>query len=74
MAEQLPDHRRLYLDYEGSISGGRGTVTEWDSGSYTVIRRNDQVLEIAVEGRTMKGVIALQLMDPACQRWRYRVI
>ena len=24
-AEQLPDHRRLYLDYEGPVSGNRGT-------------------------------------------------
>ena len=26
-AEQLPDHRLAYLDYEGPISGGRGAVT-----------------------------------------------
>jgi len=74
MAEQLPDHRRLYLEYEGAISGGRGTVIEWDSGAYIVVRRNDQLLEIAVEGRTLKGRIVLQLMDPVCQKWVYRVI
>src|SRR5262249_52501240 len=28
------DHRRLYLDYEGPISGGRGTVKVWDRGTY----------------------------------------
>ena len=32
-AEAAPDHRRLYLDYEGPISGGRGHVFRWDSGS-----------------------------------------
>jgi hypothetical protein len=26
-AEQLPDHRSAYLEYEGELSGGRGRVT-----------------------------------------------
>ena len=33
-ATALPDHRLHYLDYEGPISGGRGTVKRWDAGSY----------------------------------------
>jgi hypothetical protein len=33
-AEPLPDHRRIYLDYEGPVSGDRGTVTRWDTGVY----------------------------------------
>ena len=32
-AEVLPDHRLLYLDYEGPVSGDRGTVYQWDSGT-----------------------------------------
>jgi hypothetical protein len=27
------DHRRMYLDYEGDISGGRGAVAIWDHGT-----------------------------------------
>lgn len=33
-AEANFDHRLLYLDYEGPISGARGTVTRWDAGTY----------------------------------------
>src|SRR5262245_30386573 len=33
-AERIGDHRRSYLDYEGPVSGGRGTVKPWDRGSY----------------------------------------
>ena len=33
-AEPSFDHRPAYLDYEGPISGGRGTVTRWDTGTY----------------------------------------
>lgn len=33
-AELLPDHRRIYLDYEGEVSGNRGTVTRVHHGRY----------------------------------------
>ncbi len=33
-AEPIADHRLLYLDYEGEVSGDRGTVTQWDTGVY----------------------------------------
>jgi hypothetical protein len=33
-ATRLPDHRKEYLEYEGEISGNRGTVTRVSSGTY----------------------------------------
>ena len=33
-AEHLPDHRLMYLDYEGPVSGNRGTVTRVAGGEY----------------------------------------
>jgi hypothetical protein len=33
-AEKSFDHRAMYLEYEGPVSGGRGRVTRWDAGSY----------------------------------------
>ncbi|HZZ78671.1 MAG TPA: DNA polymerase ligase N-terminal domain-containing protein [Gemmataceae bacterium] len=33
-ATQLGDHRRAYLDYEGPVSGNRGTVKRWDAGTF----------------------------------------
>ena len=33
-AEPLPIHRKLYLDYEGPISGDRGSVRQWDIGTF----------------------------------------
>lgn len=32
-AERLPDHRRMYLSYEGPVSGGRGEVERVAEGS-----------------------------------------
>jgi hypothetical protein len=33
---RLPDHRREYLDYEGPISGDRGTVTRIARGTCSI--------------------------------------
>jgi DNA polymerase Ligase (LigD) len=33
-AEPIDDHRLLYLEYEGPVSGNRGTVEVWDRGTY----------------------------------------
>lgn len=33
-ARSLPIHRTAYLDYEGPVSGDRGTVAQWDRGTY----------------------------------------
>src|SRR6185312_11279708 len=33
-AEANFDHRLLYLEYEGPLSGGRGRVSRWDAGTY----------------------------------------
>ena len=32
--QPLADHRLVYLDYEGPISGARGAVQRWDRGTY----------------------------------------
>jgi len=34
-APVLPPHRRIYLDYQGPISGGRGSVTRIDAGTWS---------------------------------------
>ena len=33
-AQSLPNHRLHYLEYQGRVGGGRGTVTQWDTGTY----------------------------------------
>lgn len=40
-ADPLPDHRLEYLQYEGPVSGDRGTVTRWDEGTYEAVIRSD---------------------------------
>ncbi|NOX56464.1 MAG: ATP-dependent DNA ligase [Planctomycetes bacterium] len=63
-AEQLPDHRKIYLDYEGPVSQGRGSVRRWDGGSYEVLAWSDDGIEIKVAGRRLQARCTLRRTDP----------
>ncbi len=60
-AERLPDHRRLYLDFEGSIGGGRGSVRRLDSGLVSLLQESAGRMEfevgavVAAEGVARSG-------------------
>ena len=62
-ARQIKDHRKTYLDYEGEVSGGRGTVKVWDTGTYVVDRWSDKHIRIAVAGRQLKTRLRLDKTD-----------
>ena len=47
--ERLPDHRRVYLDYEGPISGDRGEVCQVARGSYEVVSWDDKQVELRIQ-------------------------
>ncbi len=74
ICEALPDHRLAYLDYEGSISDGRGTVARLDRGTYAVVSENPQELLIELCGELFCGQVLLQPVPerPACWRFRWR--
>jgi hypothetical protein len=54
-AEPLGDHRAIYLDYEGPVSGGRGSVQRWDGGTYDDLVEREGVTEARLEGAKIKG-------------------
>lgn len=45
-ATRLPDHRKTYLDYEGPISDGRGTVKQVMAGTYRVDQDSESCLNV----------------------------
>ena len=55
----LPDHRMVYLDYEGPISGGRGEVHRWDSGQFTLLDDTSGTLLLKLEGKQLTGTYSL---------------
>ena len=54
-AERIQDHRRIYLDYEGEISGGRGAVRRVDRGPASVEAIEASTLTVRLEGETLRG-------------------
>lgn len=54
-ATPLPDHRLVYLDYEGEVSGGRGHVHRWDWGEFDWVREDASAVEVTLSGRRVRG-------------------
>jgi len=63
-AEPLADHRLHYLDYEGPVSGNRGTVTRWDFGGYRVLEQTASICRCRLEGTKLRGTVSLQSQGP----------
>ena len=70
-AEALPDHRLAFWDYEGPISGGRGSVTRWDRGTHVLRRRTDTELLVTLAGNRLAGTAALERLPDDPNRWRF---
>jgi len=59
-AEELPPHRRDYLDYVGPVSGNRGEVRDYEQGLYILLSRSDSHWEFRLEGESLRGFARLQ--------------
>lgn len=69
LCDALADHRSIYLDYEGPISGGRGTVTRWDRGIYSVELWTDNEIHIELAGAKLTGHVKLERQ---AEQWRFK--
>jgi len=63
-AVRLADHRRVYLDYEGRVSGDRGEVSRVESGAFETLYESEDCFEVRVTGKRC-GVITFQRTCPA---------
>src|SRR5882672_467401 len=61
VARQIKDHRKMYLDFEGEISGDRGRARIWDTGTYTVDEWKDGRIQVALVGRSLKTRLLMAL-------------
>jgi DNA polymerase Ligase (LigD) len=58
-AVELPDHRLHYLDYEGPVSGDRGSVRRFDGGEVVWIVVEPDRCEVRLFGGEFRGVFVL---------------
>ncbi|MEK6259975.1 MAG: DNA polymerase ligase N-terminal domain-containing protein [Planctomycetota bacterium] len=66
-AVAIADHRLMYLDYEGPVSGDRGTVTQWDAGTFEWLLNGHELVEVRLTGRKLTGIAQID-----GNIWRFR--
>lgn len=69
VAERLPDHRLLYLTYEGPVSGNRGSVSLWDTGTFEWITDDPRDVKVTLSGRALKGIARVTCVSDGSLRW-----
>jgi hypothetical protein len=70
-AEPSFDHRLLYLDYEGPVSGGRGRVTRWDAGPFTWQEDRADGVAVLLTGSRVRGQAVLKARTDGS--WSFRL-
>ena len=68
-AEGSAAHRLMYLDYEGSVSGNRGTVTRFAAGTFVWEMDTTDYVQVRVAGERCRGVIELRCVEGS---WVFR--
>lgn len=70
-ATRLPDHRTEYLDYEGPVSGNRGTVSRVEAGRFRRQPSDPDRFEFVVSGgRSGEILIYRTRSDDSSSGWR----
>jgi hypothetical protein len=67
-AQSSHDHRPLYLDYEGPISGGRGRVSRWDGGEFHAREWHERRIVLCLQGERLRGELILR--RSAGEEWK----
>ena len=57
--QKLPDHRRVYLEYEGPVSEGRGEVQRVAAGEYTLLEQHDGMWRIKLPAVAASAIFRL---------------
>ncbi len=68
-ADALPDHRLAYLDYEGPVSGNRGSVSRVEEGEYAVVTESGGLLTIQLAGKSLRGILELRQGESSDATW-----
>jgi hypothetical protein len=71
-ATRIFDHRKMYLDYEGPISGDRGSVTRLDHGQVDIQQASTDRWVFDLTGQVFAGRFCLvRIADMPADRWEF---
>ena len=72
LAVQTEDHPLEYIDFEGVIPPGQygaGTVRIWDRGTYELVKRTPDEIEVVLHGQKLRGPYVLVRMKNREKDW-----
>jgi hypothetical protein len=72
--QALIDHRLAYLDYEGPVSGDRGSVTRLDRGEYTTEQHTETLWTVRIAGNQIVGLATLRRLSETSTRWQFELV
>jgi hypothetical protein len=77
--EEMPEHRRDYLEYEGPVSGHRGDVRRIDAGTinHVVLATDPPTLGVALEAIRPLDISIAHAFEPgvdSATRWRVQTV
>jgi hypothetical protein len=72
-AEQLPDHRLVYLDYEGPVSHSRGHVSRIEAGTFIANGERSANWQVTLVGNDVYGEVTLHRSTSDGDKWTLAV-
>lgn len=72
--DALFDHRLAFLDFQGQLSAGQGSVIRWDRGTYQTLAHDQHRWTLLIAGKRLVGRVLLRHLDADrnINRWEYR--
>lgn len=71
-AQPLPDHRLVYLEYEGPVSGNRGEVRRVGAGRFTAEAGTDDAdLRLCLQDYDAANQATLRIRPPGNSEWLF---
>lgn len=58
-AEKIFDHDLKFLTYQGPVNKGKGNVTTADKGTYSIIAKTPEKLQIRINANILNGTYTL---------------
>jgi DNA polymerase ligase (LigD)-like protein len=68
-AEELAPHRRAYLDFEGEVSAGRGTVTRTAAGEYELLESAPDLVCLQLTSPELAGTLRMVRLSRDAALW-----
>lgn len=72
-ARSLPDHRPIYLDYQGPLTNNRGWVTRCDRGLITLLEDSSDGLAVELHGEKISCSLHFTPIDAVRGTWKVKI-